>query len=253
MTRLLGKVAIVTGAGSGIGRAIALAFSGEGADVVAVDRDGVSAEATAVEAPGPGELLPLVADIAQAEQVRRMVLATIAAFGRLDVLVNNAAIQLHGEDSRCHELDEGVWDRTMSVNLRGPFLCTKYALPELIGGGGGSIINIASPTAFGDRGAGYTAYASSKGGVVTLTRVVATDYARERVRVNAIIPGATETPLITDLLRDESTRARLQAATPLGRLGQPEDVVGIAVYLASDESAFATGALFAVDGGVTMR
>jgi NAD(P)-dependent dehydrogenase (short-subunit alcohol dehydrogenase family) len=253
MTRLAGKVAIVTGAGSGIGRAIALAYSREGANVVAVDRDGVAAEATAADASGPGEVLSLVADIAQADQVRRMVSATIAAFGKLNVLVNNAAIQLHGQDSRCHELEEGVWDRTMSVNLRGPFLCTKYALPELIAAGGGSIINIASPTAFGGNGAGYTAYASSKGGVVTLTRVVATDYARERVRVNAIVPGATETPLITDLLRDEEIRASLQAATPLGRLGQPEDVVGIAVYLASDESAFATGALFAVDGGLTMR
>jgi NAD(P)-dependent dehydrogenase (short-subunit alcohol dehydrogenase family) len=173
-------------------------------------------------------------------------------FGGLDVLVNNAAIQLHGRDARCHEVDEAVWEETMAVNLRGPFLCTRYALPELIRAGGGSVINIASPTAFGHKGAGYTAYASSKGGVVTLTRVVATDYAREGIRVNAIVPGATETPLITEILRDESTRSGLIAAQPLGRLGRPEDVVGIAIYLASDESAFATGALFFVDGGLSM-
>jgi NAD(P)-dependent dehydrogenase (short-subunit alcohol dehydrogenase family) len=251
MSKLAGKVAIVTGAGSGIGRAIALAYSREGARVAAVDRDGAAVEATAT-ASGSTEVLPLVADVADAEQVRVMVTATVAAFGRLDVLVNNAAIQLHGQDARCQELDEAVWERTLRVNLRGPFLCTRYALPVLIGGGGGSIVNLASPNAFGGQGAGYTAYASSKGGVVTLTRVVATDYARDRVRVNAIIPGPTETPLITDLLRDQATREDPLEATPLGRVGQADDVVGIAVYLASDESACATGALFAVDGRLTM-
>jgi NAD(P)-dependent dehydrogenase (short-subunit alcohol dehydrogenase family) len=253
MARLAGKVAIVTGAGSGIGRAIALAYCAEGARVAAVDRDGPAAEATAAAASGAGEVLPLVADVSEAEPVWTMVAATVAAFDRLDVLVNNAAIQLHGRDARCHELDEGIWDRTLAVNLRGPFLCTKYALPELIRSGGGSIVNIASPTAFTDRGAGYTAYATSKGGVVTLTRVVAADYAADGVRVNAIIPGPTETPLIDELLRDEATREQLRSVTALGRLGRPEDVVGIAVYLASDESAYATGALFAVDGGMTMR
>jgi NAD(P)-dependent dehydrogenase (short-subunit alcohol dehydrogenase family) len=249
---LEGKVAIVTGAGSGIGRAIALGFAREGARVAAVDRITPAAEATASETPQPGAVVPVIADVTHTEDVRRMVVETVAAFGRLDVLVNNAAIQLHGQDARCHEVDEAVWARTMDVNLRGPFLCTKYALPELIRSGGGSIINIGSPTAFGNKGAGYTAYASSKGGVVTLTRVVATDYACDNIRANAIVPGATETPLITELLRDEGTRARLVAATPLGRLGRPEDVVGIAVYLASNESSFATGALFFVDGGLSM-
>jgi NAD(P)-dependent dehydrogenase (short-subunit alcohol dehydrogenase family) len=250
--RLDGKVAIVTGAGSGIGRAVALGYVREGARVVVVDRDGGAAEETVAAAAGPGRMRAVVADVTDADAVRDMVVETVEAFGRLDVLVNNAAIQLHGQDARCHEVDEAVWDRTMAVNLRGPFLCTKHALPALIRAGGGSIVNIASPTAFGHKGAGYTAYASSKGGVVTLTRVVATDYARDRVRVNAIVPGATETPLITEILRDEAIRSGLLAATPLGRLGRPEDLVGIAIYLASDESAFATGALFFVDGGLSM-
>jgi NAD(P)-dependent dehydrogenase (short-subunit alcohol dehydrogenase family) len=139
----------------------------------------------------------------------------------------------------------------MAVNLRGPFLCAKYALPELMRARG-TLINIASPTAFQDLGAGYTAYATSKGGVVTLTRVLATDYARDGVRVNAIVPGATATSMTEEIFRDPAIREPLVARTPLGRLGQPADLVGIAVFLASDASAYATGALFFVDGGLTM-
>jgi NAD(P)-dependent dehydrogenase (short-subunit alcohol dehydrogenase family) len=181
-----------------------------------------------------------------------MVQRAIEALGRLDVLVNNAAVQLHGQDGRCHEVNEAVWAQTLAVNLTGPFLCAKYALPELIRAGGGSIVNIASPTAFDGKGAGYTAYSTSKGGVSTLTRVIASDYARDGVRCNAIVPGATQTPLIESLLADEETRRRLEALSPLGRLGQPSDVVPLAIYLASDESAFATGAHFFVDGGSVM-
>jgi NAD(P)-dependent dehydrogenase (short-subunit alcohol dehydrogenase family) len=250
--RLQGKVAIVTGAASGIGRAIALGYAREGAQVMVADRNSAAAEETSRMAPDTARLSAVTADITQPDQVRRMVAETVDAFGRLDVLVNNAAIQLHGRDSRCHEVDEDVWDRTMAINLRGPFLCAKYALPELIRSGGGSIVNIASPTAFGNKGAGYTAYASSKGGVVTLTRVIAADYASENVRVNAIVPGATETPLTEQIFADESVRAGLVSATALGRLGQPEDVVGIAIFLASDEARFATGAMFFVDGGLSM-
>ncbi len=250
--RLRHKVAIVTGAGSGIGRAIALGFAQEGARVAAADVNLAAAQATAAASPQPGAILPLGVDVSDPEQVRAMVMATVEAFGALHVLVNNAAIQLHGRDGRCHEVDEAVWDQTHAVNLRGPFLCIKYALPELIRAGGGSIINVASPTAFGSKGAGYTAYATSKGGLVTLTRVVAADYGSAGVRVNAIVPGATETPLIASLLQDEAIRQRLAALGPLGRLGRPDDYVPLAVYLASDESAFATGAHFFVDGGSVM-
>jgi NAD(P)-dependent dehydrogenase (short-subunit alcohol dehydrogenase family) len=247
--RLAGRVAIVTGAGSGIGRAIALGYAREGARVLAADLNGPAVEATARQAGGA--ILAHAVDVTDEPATRGMVAAAVDAFGRLDVLVNSAAIQLHGQDGRCHEVDLDVWERTLRVNLRGPFLCCKHALPELIRSRG-TIVNLASPTAFQDLGAGYTAYASSKGGMATLTRVVAADYARDGVRVNAIVPGPTETGLTAQIFADPSIREPLVARTPLGRLGRPEDLVGIAIFLASDESAYATGALFFVDGGITM-
>jgi NAD(P)-dependent dehydrogenase (short-subunit alcohol dehydrogenase family) len=251
--RLAGRVAIVTGAGSGIGRAIALGYAREGARVLAADLNGPAAEETARQ--GGGAILAHAVDVTDEPATRAMVAAAVdwAPFGhgRLDVLVNSAAVQLHGQDGRCHEVDLDVWERTLRANLRGPFLCCKHALPELIRSRG-TIVNLASPTAFGNLGAGYTAYASSKGGMATLTRVVAADYARDGVRVNAIVPGPTETGLTAQIFADPSIREPLVARTPLGRLGKPEDLVGIAVFLASEESAYATGALFFIDGGITM-
>jgi 3-oxoacyl-[acyl-carrier protein] reductase len=168
-------------------------------------------------------------------------------------MVNNAAIQLHGQDGPCHEVPVEVWERTLAVNLKGPFLGCKYALPAMMANGGGVIVNIASPTAFAGLGAGYTAYASSKGGVVTLTRVIAKDYAQHGIRCNAIVPGATETPLTDEIFVKPEVRQSLTSATALGRLGRPDDLVGIAIFLASDEAAFATGAHFFVDGGLTLH
>jgi len=252
MGRLDGKVAIVTGGGSGIGRAIALGYAREGARVLVADRDRPAGEAVAAEAPA--SIRAQVADVTASDDVRAMVGAAVEHFGRLDILVNNAAVQLHGRDGRCHEVPEDVWDETIAANYRAPFLCAKYALAEMLrAGNGGVIVNVASPTAFGQLGAGYTAYASSKGGLVTLTRVIAADYARDGIRCNAIVPGATETPLTESLFRDAAVRGALVDATPIGRLGRPDDLVGIAVFLASDESRFATGGHFFVDGGLTMH
>lgn len=248
--RLAGKVAIVTGAGSGIGRAIAQAYVREGARVVFADINQAAAASAAASA-GDGAR-PVRADVSKVDDVRAMIKETTGAFGRLDVLVNNAAVQLNDQDTRCHELDEATWDRTLRVNLDGPFFCMKYAIPEMLRAGAGSIINIASPTALRGRATELTAYSSSKGGVISLTRVAAVGYGQDKIRVNAIVPGPTETPLIADLLQDPAVRARLEA-TPLGRIGRPEDLTGVAVFLASDDSAFATGAVFVVDGGSLAR
>src|SRR4051812_49369839 len=250
MGRLDGKVAIVTGGGSGIGRAIALGYAREGARVLAVDRNLAGAQQTAEQVPG--QIVAHQANVTAEDEVAGMVRAALDAFGGLDVLVNNAAIQLHGQDGPCADVSLEIWEQTIAVTLRGPFLGTKHALPPMIQRGGGVIINIASPTGF-DHGAGYTAYSTSKGGVSTLTRVVAKDYARHGIRCNAIVPGATETPLTDEIFADQSVRQALTNAMALGRLGRPDDLVGIAVFLASDEAAFATGAHFFVDGGLTMH
>ncbi len=252
MGRLDGQIAVITGAGSGIGQGGARAFVREGATVGLLDRNAEALEATVAEL---GErAFPLVTDVTDEASV-------IAAFdevrrrhGRLDVLYTCAAVQLIGEDAPVHELDTDVWDRTHQVNLRGVFLTNKHGVRLMMeSGDGGSVINTGSPTGLTMSGAGWHAYSSAKAGVMGLTRVMAADLAPHKIRVNGIVPGTINTTLTKPLIDDPETQARLVSLHPIGRIGTPEDMAGIAVFLASDESAFATGAHFFVDGGISVR
>jgi NAD(P)-dependent dehydrogenase (short-subunit alcohol dehydrogenase family) len=246
--RLAGKIAAVTGAASGIGRAAARAFAAEGARLALIDRheDGVRELAHAL---GPGHLA-LCADVTVESQVAAAFATMLAAFGRLDVLYNCAAIELFGADAPVDHLDLDVWRKTLEANLTGVFLCCKHGVGLMLRTRSGSIINCGSPTAISGRGARHHAYSASKGGVHALTRAMAASYGAFGIRVNCIVPGATRTAMTAELFQDSEAVAQLSARSALGRLGEPEDLAGIAVFLASDESSLATGSTFVVDGGI---
>lgn len=242
-------MAIVTGAVGGIGDAVTTAFVAHGATVGMID---LASDALLERAAAVGGH-PLPADVCDESSVERAVDSFLANHGRLDVLFTSAAIQLHGQDASVHELELDVWDRTLRVNLTGTFLTMKYAVRPMLKQRSGSVIHCGSPTGLTGAGAGYDAYSASKGGVHALVRSTAIAYAPHGVRVNAVIPGPTRTPLIAGLLQDATAEQALVTHTPLGRLGEPADVVGLAVLLASDASSFTTGALLCVDGGTTAR
>ncbi|MGN6403679.1 SDR family NAD(P)-dependent oxidoreductase [Sinomonas sp.] len=246
--RLAGKTALVTGAASGIGRAVATRFVSDGARVYFADLNAAGAK-EAADATGSEHAAALELDVADEASVE-VAFARIAEDGPLDVVVANAGIQLFGQDARVGDLELEVWERTVRVNQRGAFLTLKHAVRALAGRGG-SIICTGSPTAVVACGQTFSAYSSSKAGVHGLARVVAADYAAEGIRVNTVVPGYTETPLVRAIAEDPEQRAGLVDATMLGRPGRAEDVEGIMVYLASDDSAYATGGLFTVDGGLT--
>lgn len=251
--RLSGKVAVVTGSAVGLGYAVATRFAREGASVVVADVNvqGGGAVANQIRKDG-GSGIFLRTDISEEHDVDALMQAAIAEFGQINILYSNAGVLLGDCDARAHELSLETWDRTMRVNLRGTFLCSKYVIPFMLKQGGGSIINVGSPTGMYGCAPTLTAYSASKGGIHGLTWVMAASYAPDGIRVNSIVPGTMDTPMNDYLLLDKEKREEYRKAVPMGRLGVPSDIEGLAVFLASDESSYCTGGIYTCDGGLTI-
>ncbi|NOX22055.1 MAG: glucose 1-dehydrogenase [Actinobacteria bacterium] len=251
MSRLQGKVALITGAGSGIGRASALLFASEGAQVVCVDLDEPSAATTADSiVKAGGQAIPVRADVSSADDSASMVAMAEDVFGGLHVMFNNAGI-MHSDDGNAQDTSEAIWDLTMNVNAKGVFLGCKYGIPAVRRSGGGSIINTASFVAHLGAATPQVAYTASKGAVLALTRELAVVHAREGVRVNALCPGPLRTELLMKFLDTEEKKQRRLVHVPMGRFGLAEEMAKSALFLASDDSSYITGSEFLVDGGIT--
>src|SRR6185295_2425894 len=249
--RLANKVALITGAGSGIGRETALLFSREGARVVVVDVKDSAGEAVVEELRSAGgEAVYVHADVSKAADAEAMIHAAEESFGKLDVLFNNAGIS-HPKDDDAVATEEEVWDLTMNINLKGVFMGCKYGIPALRRAGGGSIINTASFVALLGAATPQLAYTASKGGVLSMSRELAAIHAREQIRVNALCPGPLRTELLMKYLNTEAKKQRRLVHVPMGRFGEAKEIAYAALYLASDESSFVTGTEFLVDGGIT--
>jgi NAD(P)-dependent dehydrogenase (short-subunit alcohol dehydrogenase family) len=243
--RLEGKGALITGGASGIGRAVAERFAREGARVLVADYAKTGAEtARAIEASG-GKAGFFQADVSDSVQIKRMVDAALQFCGHIDILCNAAGILHYGT---ILETTEETWVRVMSINLTGTFLCCRAVVPHMIKRGSGSIINLASTTGAHDACAHAAAYVASKGGVMLLTRAMAIDHAKDGIRVNALCPGPTDTPMLREAMTSEQLTA-FAHTYPMGRLGRPEELANGALFLASDEASFVTGTAFYVDGG----
>jgi NAD(P)-dependent dehydrogenase (short-subunit alcohol dehydrogenase family) len=249
--RLQGKVALITGGASGMGRVAATLFASEGASVVLTDLSDELGEATASEiGETGGQALYVHADVSREPDAEAMVGAAVERFGRLDILYNNAGVMLPADGS-VDSTDESVWDTTLAVNVKGVAFGCKYGVPAMLASGGGSIINVASFVAWLGAATSQTAYTASKGAVLAMTREIAVEYARKGIRCNALCPGPIETPLLMQLLSDEEKKQRRFVHIPMGRLGQAEELAKAALFLASDDSSFMTGASLIVDGGIT--
>jgi NAD(P)-dependent dehydrogenase (short-subunit alcohol dehydrogenase family) len=249
--RLQEKVALITGAGSGIGRETSLLFAAEGASVLAVDVNEAAAVETVEKARAAGgEATPYVADVASAADSESMVTAAEDAYGKLDVMFNNAGI-MHSADDDAVSTEEEVWDLTMDINAKGVFLGCKYGIPALRRAGGGSIINTASFVALLGAATPQVAYTASKGAVLAMTRELAVVHARENIRINALCPGPLRTELLMKFLDTDEKKQRRLVHIPMGRFGEAAEMAKAALWLASDESSYVTGAEFVVDGGIT--
>ena len=256
MNRVKGKTALVTGAGSGIGRAAATLFASEGASIACADlsHDSARETATEIERLG-GSAVAFSGDVSVADAAAGMVDCAVDALGRLDIVVNSAGVTARNALPAGSDPDD-VWDRVIEVNLKGTYLVSRCAVDHMRRGGGGAIVNLASTMGMvgypPGLGGALNPYPPSKGGVIQLTRNMAVDLARENIRVNCLCPGFVETDLTRSLTDDPATREMLESRHPLGRLGRPDEVAHAALYLASDESSYVTGAALTVDGGYTV-
>lgn len=250
--RLDGKVCLITGAGSGMGRLAAIRFAQEGAKVLACDvnLDAVKESAQMAEAAG-GRALAVRADVSKETDVKEAVKAGVKAFGKIDVLYNNAGI-FPAADHSVIDTDEKVWDQVLAVNVKGVYLVCKHGIPELLAAGGGSVINVASFVALVGCSVPQDAYTASKGAVIALTKSLAVQFGPKGVRSNAICPGPIETPLLNAwLFKEPAEKAKRLNRIPMNRFGKSEDIVNMALYLASDEATWTNGAAMVVDGGIT--
>ena len=252
-----GKVVIVTGGAKGIGRALTTAFAQAGAAVLSIDVDEAAGQELATGDHAPGKVRFLAGDVSSADLCRRAVEMAVSEFGGLDVICNNAGIQPKSSYLPAHELSEEMWDRIIDVNLKAPFLLTHFAVPHLRARGGGVILNTASVQ--GLQSAHHvSAYAASKGGLLSLTRQLALDYAPDKIRVLAICPGTIDTNMPADSMEPggpslEQMRMEWGKVHPLGRIGQPEEIASVALFLASDAASFMTGEYVCVDGGLMAK
>jgi NAD(P)-dependent dehydrogenase (short-subunit alcohol dehydrogenase family) len=251
MARLDGKVALITGAGNGMGRCAAELFASEGARIVVADFDeqlGAATVTTITDAGGEAAFVKV--DVSDDDQVAAMIGFAVDRFGGLHVLYNNAGI-FPADDGGVTETPESTWERVMDVNLKGVWLGCKHGIPAMLSSGGGSIVNVASFVAIVGAATAQIAYTASKGGVLSMTREIAVEYARQGIRANSLCPGPIATPMLEELMSDPARRQRRMVHIPMGRLGQAEELARAALFLASDESSFMTGASLVVDGGIT--
>lgn len=248
MGRLESKVALITGGGSGMGRVAAERFVAEGARVVVVDYDEAAGSAVAAALGDRGTFV--AADVSKASDCDAMIAHAMSTFGGLHVLYNNAGV-FPGDDGGVLETPEATWERVMEINLKGVWLGCKSGIPAMVESGGGSIVNVASFVAIMGAATAQIAYTASKGGVLSMTREIAVEWARQGIRANSLCPGPVDTPLLAPLMADPARKARRLVHIPMGRLAQAEEIVNAALFLASDEASYITGAQIVVDGGIT--